>query len=100
MRKWGVRLIAVSFLFGAITAYIDITIKQNWRPGFLGFSILFMSGSSPESMTSQFNVMALIGLCVNLYIAYQLLKFKSQGRIWALVVLWISALNLVVGLVV
>jgi len=98
MRKWIVRLIGISFLFGAITAYVAIVTKKNPTHGFLGFSFSFLSGSSPESMTSQLDIMALIGLCANLYIAYNLLKFKNQGRIWALVVLWLSAFSLVIGL--
>lgn len=39
--------------------------------------------------------MALIGLCVYVYIAYNLLKLNEQGRIWALVILWISVLRFV-----
>ena len=95
MKKWGIRLISVCFWLGAVATCFDIITKENPPRGFLGISFSLFSGSSPESMTSQLDIMALIGLCVYVYIAYNLLKSNEQGRIWALAILWISVLRFV-----
>src|SRR5215510_5940267 len=100
MKKWGVRLIGISFLFGAMTIYFNTITKQNPPRGLMGFSFYYASGPSPASMTPQLDIVALIGLCANLYVAYNLLRLKNQGRVWALIVLWLSVLLSVVGLVV
>ncbi len=94
MKKWGVWLISISFFIGAITNYFDIITQRNPPHGFMGFSFFYESGLSPASLVPQFDVMALIGLCVNLYIAYNLSKFRNDGRIGALIVLWLSTLLL------
>jgi hypothetical protein len=91
MTKWGIRLIAVSFLLGMMLNLFGLITGINPPHGFLGFSWV--------SPSVQFDIMAWIGLCVNLYIGYHLLKFKDQGRIWALTILWISAFSSVFGLV-
>ena len=98
MKKWGVRLIGMLFLFGAITTYLDIITQRNPPRGFLGMALGFYSGPSPEEMTSQLDLMALVGLCIYLYVAYNLLTHKNQGRIGALVVLWLSVFQSVFGL--
>lgn len=99
MKKWGVWLISISFLVGAVLNYLDVILQKNPSYGFVGFHFQYNSGPSPSALVPQFDPMALVGLCVNLYIAYNLFKFRNDGRVWALVVLWLYALNFMVWFV-
>jgi len=89
MKKWGIRLIGMSFLFGAILTLIDTLTGKS--KGFMGFTF-----TTPYPI----DFMAWIGIYVQAYTGYYLLKLDHQGREWALIILWISAFSSVFGLVI
>jgi uncharacterized protein YacL len=89
MKKWVIRLIGISFVFGAILMLIDtITGKSK---GFLGFTF-----TTPYPV----DFMAWIGIYLQSYTGYYLLRLDHQGRKWALIILWISAFSSVFGLII
>jgi hypothetical protein len=87
MKVWGIRLIGMFFLVGAILNLFGIITGINPPHGFMGLSWV--------SSSIEFDIMAWIGTFVFAYIGYHLLKLRSQGRIWALILLWISVLRIV-----
>jgi hypothetical protein len=85
MGKWIIRLIGISFLFGALLNLFGLITGINPPHGFLGLSWV--------SPSAQFDIMAWVGVCVIAYIGYRLVRLHPQGRLWALIVLWYTILG-------
>jgi hypothetical protein len=93
MRRWGIRLIGIFFLFWAISNLFGLI--EGIRPprGFMGIDLgITYNGES-------IGIMAWIGVCVLAYTGLCLLMLNPQGHKWALILLWLSVLKLVLALV-
>jgi hypothetical protein len=93
MRRWGIRLLGIFFLFWAISDLVGL-IKGTHPPrGFMGIDLgITYNGES-------IGIMAWIGVCVLAYTGFCLLRLNPQGHKWALILLWLSILKLVLALV-
>lgn len=93
MRKWGIRLIGIFFLFWAISDLVRLIKGIRPPRGFMGVDL----GITYNGET--IGIMAWIGVCVLVYTGFCLLKLNPQGHKWALILLWLSILKLVLALV-
>src|SRR5262245_3363092 len=83
MKKWGIQLIGIFFLFWAILELIELLTETNSSQGFLEITV---TTSYPVDL------MAWIGVFVLAYTGYHLLRLNSQGHTLALVILGLYAL--------
>ena len=92
MKKWGIRAIAMYFLFGAISTLIELIIGLTkgipLLKGFMGIKWVITHGGEPIM-----DLMAWIGVCISGYIAYHLFMLHTEGRIGALIILWLSVIS-------
>ncbi len=94
MNKWGVRLVGWYFLIWAISDVLGLMIDSGQTRGFLGISAdLSYDYNLPfYKGTGQIEIMRWAGVCVLVYVGYNLLRFKQSGRMAALIVLWPTAI--------
>jgi len=93
MRRWGIRLIGIFFLFWAISNLFGLIDGTRPPRGFMGIDL----GITYNGET--IGIMAWIGVSVLAYTGLCLLMLNPQGHKWALILLWLSILKLVLALV-
>ena len=95
MKKWGIRATGVLFLFWGLSALIELIIGLiKGTPsliGFMGIKWVFTYGG--ESIPT-IDVMAWIGIYFMLLTGYYLFRLHAEGRVLALIFLWISILRM------
>ncbi|MBC7877379.1 MAG: hypothetical protein H7Y59_09445 [Anaerolineales bacterium] len=79
MRKLGIYLIGILFLLQALSDLIALITGTHSPTGFMGITYV---------IPYQFDVMGWVGVLIQAYVGFCLLRLDNQGRIWALVVLW------------
>ncbi len=85
MVKWGVRLIGLLFIFEAVWDLYYLFTDGNNAVRFVGFSGGISYGDNYTE------ILAWIIACALAYIGYRLLRFHTEGRAWALIILWPTA---------
>jgi hypothetical protein len=85
MNKWGVRLISVYFFAWAISKAVGI---DNSKGSSYSIKLPFYNHSG------QIDLMGWIGVCVLLYVSYNLLRFNAASRTIALISLWPSVIGI------
>ena len=85
MNKWGVRLISAYFFVWAISKAVGI---DNSKGSSYNIELPFYKHSG------QIDLVGWIGVCVLLYVGYNLLRFDSTSRTIALISLWPSVIGM------
>ncbi|MCC6568127.1 MAG: hypothetical protein IT315_02705 [Anaerolineales bacterium] len=86
MVKWGVRLIGLLFIFEAAWDLYILFTAQNNAIRFVGISGGIHYGDK------YVEILAWIAACLFAYIGYRLLTLHTEGRTWALIILWPAAI--------